>query len=347
MKARMTSSLIVLAAMAATSSALAQDEPTPEHVEKDLVEAAKTAPKKKDGIDWRLSAGATLNFSDNRSVIGQTDGSTLAFGFKLDGAVNYYKEIHELRNTLALAAAVTKTPTIESFVKSQDNIDYESIYLIHVTDWFGPFARVAWASTMFRGTDVRPGLTDYAIARLDGTVDAVTAERLTLTDSLMPSRFKESLGVFFQPVAEEPISVEFRVGAGGKQIFANGQLAVQDDDATEGVIEVTELDDVYQLGAEAVLELWGAFEDKKVTYKAGAEAMTPFLHNDLPAGDNRSAFELTNLAFKAGLSFKLVDWASLDYEFKAIREPQLLDEFQIQNNLLLTMGLAAGTIEEK
>ena len=68
----------------------------------------------------------------------------------------------------------------------------------------------------------------------------------------------------------------------------------------------------------------------------------PFLHNELPAGDDRSAFELTNISLLAQLSLKVVDWASLDYEFRAEREPQLLDEFQLTNHLLVTFGLATG-----
>jgi hypothetical protein len=60
----------------------------------------------------------------------------------------------------------------------------------------------------------------------------------------------------------------------------------------------------------------------------------------LPPGDNRSSLALMNIEMGGQLSFKLVDWASLDYQVKAIREPQVLDGFQVRNSLLLTMGLA-------
>ena len=61
-----------------------------------------------------------------------------------------------------------------------------------------------------------------------------------------------------------------------------------------------------------------------------------------PGEAEDSAFELTNLAFRAALSVQLVDWASLDYELAVIREPQILDVFQVRNNLLLTSGLSTG-----
>jgi hypothetical protein len=38
------------------------------------------------------------------------------------------------------------------------------------------------------------------------------------------------------------------------------------------------------------------------------------------------------------LSFKLVEWASLDYILKTLRQPQLVQDWQVQNMLLLTFG---------
>ena len=318
-------------------SAAAQDAGDEEG--KDYIVDEESDDTKKDGVDWLINAGATLSFSDNRTVIGQIDGSTFTFGMKFDASVELNEGDHEWRNRLNIAAGITRTPVIPQFIKSQDNLDFETIYLYHIVKWFGPFARFGWSTPMFRATDVRPDVTTYSIARLDGSVDTVDATRLSLTDALRPSRLRESLGLFFQPVAEEPINVEFRLGGGARHILAEGQLAIADDEATDQ-IEVVELDDVNQLGAEATLEVWGTLEGGRITYRASADAMTPFVHNELPPGDNRSSFELTNLTFMAGLSFKIVDWASLDYQFKALREPQLLDEFQIQNQLLFSFGIA-------
>jgi hypothetical protein len=66
-------------------------------------------------------------------------------------------------------------------------------------------------------------------------------------------------------------------------------------------------------------------------------------NDEPPAGEERNALDLTNVEFRANLSVKLVEWASLDYQFKTLREPQLIDDFQIQNNLLFTFGLATGS----
>ena len=97
--------------------------------------------KPKEGWSPRLALGATASFGDNRSVVGQTDGGTLAIGLKFDVGLDYRRGGHEWRNTLNLAEGLTRTPVIPVFVKSVDLLALESIYLYHATPWFGPFAR--------------------------------------------------------------------------------------------------------------------------------------------------------------------------------------------------------------
>ena len=305
-----------------------------------VIDPDSVKPAAKEGIEWRINAGATLNLSDNRSVLGQIDGTSMAFGFKFDAGLDWFDGPHELRNTLGIAAGVTRTAALPEFVKSQDAIDLESIYLYHFNDWLGAYARLNWHSQLFSGTDVRAAPVQYSV---DGTLGAQDT-RFRLTDPLLPSTFKESLGVFAQPIKEEPFNLEVRLGAGGQQILADGQKAVTDDAATEGIIEVITLADVLQLGAEGTLEMWGTFEDKKISYKVGAEAMVPFVTND---DQDRSPISLYNVLFKGDLSIKVVDWASLDYSIRVWRQEQLLQEWQMQNQLLLTMGLSAGSASEE
>ena len=56
----------------------------------------------------------------------------------------------------------------------------------------------------------------------------------------------------------------------------------------------------------------------------------------------RSLKPLASCLGMLAATVKLVEWASLDDELSAIREPQLIDAFQVRNNLLLTFGLSAG-----
>src|SRR6185312_6863432 len=70
----------------------------------------KEAPKPPEGWTSRLALGLTASFGDNRSVVGQTDGATLAFGLKFDAGLDYRRGHHEWRNTLNLAEGLTRTP---------------------------------------------------------------------------------------------------------------------------------------------------------------------------------------------------------------------------------------------
>jgi hypothetical protein len=337
-----------LAAIALLPRSAAADDVLKQTNKVDYVAPGETAPKKdapRDGWSPRLTLGATGSFGDNRSVVGQTDGGTLGFGLKFDVGADYRHGHHEWRNLLNLAAGLTRTPVLPVFVKSADVLALESIYLYHVTPWFGPFVRATMLTSMFRGADIRPAPVTYAITRTTGVVDEKKGSHLVISEPFRPITFKQSVGPFLRPVEREMVNVEVRAGLGGQETIARGQLAVSDDAATPA-IEVKELDNVNQLGVQAAMDVWGAVSDKRVTYRVGIDVMVPVAHSMLRAGDDRTAFDLTNIEMGGALSFKLVDWASLDYELKAIREPQVLDAFQVRNTLLLTLGLSYG-IEKK
>jgi hypothetical protein len=301
--------------------------------------AKKDDGKPKEGWSPRLALGATASFGDNRSVVGQTDGGTLAIGLKFDVGLDYRRGGHEWRNTLNLAEGLTRTPVIPVFVKSVDLLAIESIYLYHVTPWFGPFARATMLTSMFRGADIRPAPVTYQVARVTGDVDSVTGSSFTISEPFQLMTLKQSIGPFLRPVEGEKINVEIRAGLGAQETIAKGQFAVTDDKDTPG-IEVKELANVNQLGVQAAVDVWGTVSDKRVIYRVGIDVMLPLAYTALVAGDKRSSIDLMNVEMGAQLSFKLVEWASIDYQIKAIREPQVLDAFQVRNSLLLTLGLS-------
>ena len=328
---------------AAPGAATAISGVTPTYVDKpkfDVVDG------RKQGWIARVSTAGTVNFANNSNVVGQVDGSSFSFGLKFDGTLDYNHEKHEWRNTLGALGAISRTPVINSFVKTSDNLAFDSIYLYHVVPWFGPFARVSVNTSMFRGTDVRAATSHYVITHLDGSIQKVTGNELALSDPFKPATFKQSVGVFVQPYTSEPFTLELRAGAGGQEVLANDQYSVVPPAAPKAgmlvdpfEVDVKQLADVNQIGAELALSVWGSFVTKKITYKVNADALTPFVHSALPAGDTRGAFALTNIQIDGALSFHLVDWASVDYNLKAIRQPQVIDNFQVQNTLLLTFGM--------
>jgi hypothetical protein len=326
-------------AQAAAPAPAAPPSPKVEYVEKPKAEDGA----RPDGASAGLSLGGTLNVVDNRSVVGQAQGTGFAAGWAIDAAVAYNQGEHEWRNGLISSAGATRTPAIDAWVKTRDALSFESIYLWHVLPWLGPFVRVGLDTQMFPGSDPRAAPTTYSIARTDGSKESITGTRLHLSDPFQPLTLKESAGVFVQPLREEKVRLEGRVGAGAQEVFANGVLALGDDAKTPDVVEVKELASFNQAGVEALAEATGTFRPQRITYKAGIGVLFPLAHTALAAGDERTTLQLTNVDIVGALSFKLVDWASLDYQLRLLRQPQLVDAWQVSNNLLLTIGLAVGT----
>ncbi len=304
--------------------------------------ASAQAPQ---GWSPRASVGGTASFTDDRSVVGLLDGPSFSLGLKIDAGLDLDRGRHEWRNALGALVSVTRTPVIDDFVKTADDLGLDSTYLFHVVPWFGAYARVSAATAMFRGTDMRARPVTYSVTHTDGTVVHVpNADEMTLTDPFRPFTLKHSAGAFVQ-YRTAPLTAELRAGAGVQEVFADGQLAlapVQPAAGAGGVVgevDLVQLRSASQGGSEVAVALWGAVLDRRVTYKLDADAMTPLAHTALPAGDTRGAFQLTNLQVDGSVSFHLATWASLGYQLRVLRQPQILDTFQVQNTVRLTFGL--------
>lgn len=339
-----------LLVLGAPSLAFAEGE-GPEYIPEAPIAAGKA-----DGIEWKIDANANTSFGDNRNVVGQTDGTSFSFGFKTEGALDIRDTGHEWRNHALFAVGLAQNPGLDEFVKNQDRLLYETIYLYHVADWVGPFIRASAESVLLQSYDVRAESTRYRVYPVDAPptddnrdtafIRDVNRTRFTLTDPFRPARFKQSLGGFLRALTMQPANVEFRAGVGAREVIADGQLAINDLEISEDIIEVKTLSNNYQVGGEGMLEFWGDVEEKKVTYRASVEALFPFAQSDLPPGDDRGFADLITVEAKAALSFKLVSWASLDYELGVLREPLIIEDVQVRNNLLLNFGVAAGNTPE-
>jgi hypothetical protein len=143
------------------------------------------------------------------------------------------------------------------------------------------------------------------------------------------------------------LNVSFRLGVGALELLADHQFTIAELKAgTPEQITVKELASFSQGGVESALEVFGELYEKKIVYKLAVEWLIPVL-NDLAPSDDRNAMELSNVEINGTVSFKLLEWLSIDYVLRAVRVPQLLDEFQVQNNLLLTASWSLFQPEKK
>lgn len=290
------------------------------------------APKK---LGWAPTAnlGANLAVSSVSNVVGQTDGSSETYGLNLNSSFNFASERNEWQNKLSYAGSATKTPALSRFVKANDLLKYESVYLYSLESYpkVGPFARFSAEAPVFMGEDVRAAVVTYNIARRDGTNTPVNGPGLRLTDGFKPLTLKESVGAYYKAYETPEARVDFRLGLGAQQISAEGQLAITGTDPS-GSINVVELRDISQLGAEAAVTGKGRF-DEKSSWELGLETLTPFVSNK-QANDDRDAFRLTNVDGIAKVSSNVTSWAALTYTYKLQIKPQLVDRTQ-QTHLMV------------
>lgn len=298
-------------------------------------EVVKAADKKPQGWDPAVTLGASAALSSNSNVVGQPDGASWTFGLNLLARLDLLQDIHDWRNTLKIQEVVTRTPVVDDWVKTADQLFLESTYYLKLTENVGPFASLKLETPLFRGFDIRQTRATY-VDKADGTTIATDVDRLKLTEAFQPLALKESIGVFYRPIEQKTIEVDLRAGFGAQETFAEGGRVLDDDGATD-TIEVKRLSDFVQAGAVIGVEAKGVLEGGRITYGAHAEVMFPLINDD---AENRSVIDLTNYDLGAKITFKLFEWASLDYEIKAFRQPALVDAWQLQNNLLLTFSYA-------
>jgi hypothetical protein len=318
------------------AAAPAAAQQTTEEVPDDLVADEAPAEVVTDqGLKWQVGPALSFSFNDNRSVVGQPDGWALNLDAHLPASIGYRTGGHELRGAFEAQIAYSRSTALPEFVKSKDIFAFDADYLYHVLEWIGPYVHFGLDTVMFPSYDTRGSTVFWAVSRYDGTSERWTGTRLRLTDPFEPITFQESAGAFVHPYTTDPFTIETRAGFGGLHTLADGQLVVDDDGATSD-IEVRELHDFDQAAVELGVALFGQFAENKVTWRVGADVAFPVVNR--PEDPSHTLAELTNVDLNATLSFKLLSWLSLDYTFRALRRPQLVDAFQIQNNLLLTLS---------
>src|SRR5689334_20006527 len=88
-----------------------------------------------EGLKPGLAVGAQFQLTDTRSVVGQPDGATITAAAAIDASLDFNHEKNEWRTTLNLAAGATRTPAIDEYLKTRDNLTGETIYLFHALKW--------------------------------------------------------------------------------------------------------------------------------------------------------------------------------------------------------------------
>ncbi|MCA9526520.1 MAG: hypothetical protein KC549_09535 [Myxococcales bacterium] len=351
-----------LAAALALGTALpafAQDMPDvveEDKVKAQLEETAKLAAEKPlEGWQYKLDVGFNAGYNHSSTVVGQPDGATLQLGIAVNGAADLYAGQHEWHNSLTIAHQQTKTPAIDPFVKTSDNFELMTMWLYKpvVLPWLGPFARARLQTQIFAGhlvfgedknlairdvdgNVVLPGdLTTITVDQADGTTKQFSQlpaqEEYKLTDPFEPLTLRQSVGAFARALDRNDVKVTFTLGLGAQEVLTQEGYTLADDDKTNE-LEIKQLQDSQQVGVEVGAEASGTI-GQQITWSVNANTLYPFI---VEADTDLEGVDLTNVEFNGKVGVKLAKWASLDYVLTAKRIPLVLDDWQVQNGVLLS-----------
>lgn len=291
-------------------------------------ESPKSKTDEPSNWDFKLRLGSVFQLASNTNVIGKSNGSTRTIGIDVRAGANYARQKHELRNRLDANVVFVNTATTSGWVSATDLLDLESIYQYRSLPWAGPFARAGLSTSMFVGRDLRANDVDYILP--DGAVVEDRTE-LRLTDPFSPVTLLQSVGGFVNPVRLEAFDLDFRAGIGAREVFADGQLGVADENDTTAEVEIADLKSYQQAGLEGIVMIRGILFEKKLQYYFGGEFLLPLIRTREP-GDDRSALDLVEKRIRLGVAYQLASWATILAEVRIVNQPQLLDKYQIQQS---------------
>lgn len=310
------------------------------HAEEDLTLKSKVVPDKNLKLGWtnKMSASANISLNSSENVVGQTDGSSQKYEGKIEGKFYYKNNREEYRQDVKYVGATTQTPSLPSFVKSDDKFTYEFLYLksLESRPNLGPYGKLSLSTPFFKGEDVQAEAKTYVNTTTTDNYGVKNSH--LLTDAFKPLTLKAAVGLFAKVIERENTKFEVRAGLGAQSIYAKNQLIVKDDEATANIIELEQLDDFDQVGVEYGFLYSGKWNENS-DYTVKADFLSP-VGKKIEAGKqcaDCSEFELTNIDFTFAFGTKLNSWAKLTYEYKASKQPELLNQFQIQNGLVLAI----------
>ena len=320
------------AALLIPSAAFGQEvgELTPETELKD------GSDPEKQGWDGLFGVSGSFALAHNSNVVGQVDGFSFLGGGQLRGGLDYRLGSHEWMTTLAINLAYARTPPLNHPIKTNDLTGLESMYNYYFLKWLAAFVRVNFETPLLATQDIQAENTNYQqINRDGGNGPLVRDTRFTLANPFQPLTMNQSAGINSRLLNIAPAVITVRAGIGGRETLSRGVFVVDDNDTTPDLLEVQELDNVLQFGAEIAAGIRGKFKEQRISYGVDLAVLFPFVTND---AQDRGVGELTRVALVGILSFKTFEWLSLDYQVKILRDKQLIEELQVQNNVVLTFN---------
>lgn len=295
----------------------------------------------------RIGGSASLNY--NKDVVDVIDGTAFTFGLYIKAGLDGVYKNFEWINTLDIEHQQTKTPSIDSWIKSVDKFDFRTLVLFRIpkVEWLGPYARFRLQTSLFPGYYITDSDVTMRYFNFGTDMDAkdkpenleksrllAAQDSVKVTGAGEPLVLTESIGLFINPYTSVPFTVTFKAGAAGQHLFADGGYVSFDKDDKDAFYDVIALKTTHSFGIEGEVELKGVLVDY-VNWSLMGNIYYPFLATNK---HGLKGADLIHSDIEAKISFRIASWASLDYALTARLQPFVTEKWQINNTLLFNVG---------
>lgn len=300
----------------------------------------RTAPTQTpEGLSVNITNQGTFSLTDLSNVVGQQSGSTVNFGLKFSSLVKYRKGKHRFNADANLQVALTQIPLLNGFIKTADTLASSAGYFYDLRPSLAAILVVHMMTPTMRGTDLRPAVSAYQVQYLSGSSDTVMARSFTMTEPFRPLRLSAIAGPEWTPFASPKIDSRLTAVVGVLRTFADNQFALTDDPTTPA-IEVRELQSSTMAGLGAKADVFGLLLNKSLSYDVNAMILVPLWLREsvVQTIPDASPLQQATVDLALTLGLEISSWASINYQFSASRQPQIIDQWQIRHGLNLSFG---------
>lgn len=296
----------------------------------DFLKEMKPFEKQTDGFKLATSLNLPFSFAHSQSRLGIASGLYVDIAGKAFSTLSYQKSLHSFGATILLAEGFSTSPSNDgAWDKSMDILRLESRYLHNTLPWLSLFAHARAETSVFKSVSRHDLDKNFEIRGLDDKIrDTKKVKELKLADPFAPIFLQENLGALATIFNREYLNVEAKTALSLRQTLAHGQMVLVKEEKAN--IVVRDLKNFYQFGFLLGAAFNGqAFEDK-VAYRAGIDTTWPFWQTPK---SQKTFLDSLIIEASAGIALKLTSFSSLQYEYTAVRLPEVLEAFQ-QNHLV-------------
>ena len=297
----------------------------------DAAELVVTEGGDGSGNPWthRVVVGGAISLNTTSEVVGQPNQDVLAGTVFLDAYSTFQQDQHFLTSILELEEGLVRVDPVQGNAlptqKSQDRLRADLVYTFFLNERFGPYARFGLLTNLLASDVLATEDTTVAFTDLNGTREVVfvpAGGEYRTADSFGALRLREGFGLNVRLYRGDRATANWRVGVGLRQNLFNNAFVARDD-ANTAALDYFEIDDFDEEGAETTFTATVTL-GRNLFYLTDLELFGDFGDLGEPTVDWRNT-----------VSLRLNRFASLDYTLDLLRIPQVLDENQITQNLLL------------